>query len=57
MQALLDDIVDYSHVTARHKASLTRRHCGLLPCYCLDTMPALLDDIVVYSPVTDQAQC
>ena len=58
MLDLQDDIVAYSCVIMpRHNASLTSWRCGLLSCYCPDTLQALLDDVVAYSPVTAKTQC
>ena len=41
----------------RHNVSLIRWCCGLLPCYCPDTMYASSGDLVPYSQFTAQTQC
>ena len=40
-----------------HVAPPIMSRCGLLPCYCPDTMHALPGDVVAYSPFTAQTQC
>ena len=40
-----------------HVAPPIMSRCGLLPCYCPDTMHALSGDVVAYSRFTAQTQC